>query len=118
MRFYGLDQVVVPTAAFQKAAKEILATYGGGGVVNPALSGDTDPTKTALAVGGSVLLLGAVFSTLTGVYMFRHTKDEKNTFWKIVGFAGGTSAMLAAITLLLGSVASGATALPAAQVQQ
>lgn len=117
MRFYGLDQVVIPTPAFQKAAKEILATYGGGGIVNPALS-DTDPTKAALAVGGSVLLLGAVFSTLTGVYMFRHTKDEKNTFWKVVGFAGGTSAMLAAITLLLSSVAAGATALPAAQVQQ
>jgi drug/metabolite transporter (DMT)-like permease len=115
MRFYGLDQTVVPTAAFQKAAKEILATYGGGGVINPALS--DAPPKAAFVVAGGALLLGSAFAALSGVYMFRHTKDEKNTFWKVVGYAGGVSSMLAAITLLLSSVASAVTALPATQGQ-
>jgi drug/metabolite transporter (DMT)-like permease len=120
MRFYGLDQVVTPTAAFQKAAKEILATYGGGRVINPDLSdmSDEGPRQFAGFMAGGALIFGAALSGLITVYIFRHVNDEKNTFWKVIGYVGGISGALSALTLLMSSVAAATISLPAQQAQQ
>ena len=115
MRFYGLDEMVVPTPAFQKAAKEILATYGGGGVVNPNLQGLGDGPRAAGFMAGGVLILGAAISALVTVYIFRHVNDEKNTFWRTIGYVGGISGALSTLTLLVGSATASVINLPAAQ---
>lgn len=115
MRFYGLDETVVPTAAFQKAAKEILATYGGGGVVNPNLQDLSEGPRAAGFMAGGVLVLGAAISALVTVYIFRHVNDEKNAFWKTMGYVGGISGALSTLSLLVGSIGAATVNLPATQ---
>ena len=107
----GLDEVVMPAAAFQTAARDILKTYGGGGPVNPYGLGDY-PGGGAVIVAGGVFLTGAAISTLVGIYIFRHVKDEKNTFWKVIGYGGGILSFFSALGLVFTSVAAVTAALP------
>lgn len=106
MSFYGLDQVVVPTAAFQKMARDILATHGQGRVLDPALSDAETPARTAALVASGALVVGAAISSVVAVFIFRHLRDEKDTFWKVVGYTGGISGILAALTLVMSSFAT------------
>lgn len=118
MGFYGLEDVMIPTSAFQKAAQNILATYGGGRVINPDLQDFSDaagPGTTAGVMAGGALLVAAGISGLVTVYIFRHVKDEKETFWKVVGWVGGISGVLSALTLLMSSVGAATVNLPAIQ---
>lgn len=116
MSFYGIEDVMIPTSAFQKAAKDILATYGTGRVINPALQGFSDapkPPPVAGALAGGGLVVAAALSGLVAVYIFRHVNDEKQTFWKVIGYVGGISGVLSALTLLMSSVAAVTVSLPA-----
>ena len=115
MAFYGLEDVMIPTSAFQKAAQNILATYGGGRVINPDLQGLSDGPQAAGVMAGGALLVAAGISGLVTVYIFRHVKDEKETFWKVVGWVGGISGVLSALTLLMSSVGAATVNLPAVQ---
>lgn len=116
MGFYGLEDVMIPTSAFQKAAQNILATYGGGRVINPDLQDLSEGPGTAAGfMAGGGLLVAAGISGLVTVYIFRHVKDEKETFWKVVGWVGGISGVLSAITLFLSSVGAATSVLPAVQ---
>jgi hypothetical protein len=102
--FMGLDSVIIPTDAFQAAARDILSTYGSGGPIKSVQGlGEAGPTERAIAAGG-ITLTGAALSTLVSIYIFRHVKDEKNTFWKVVGYGGGILGMFSAISFLFGTI--------------
>jgi hypothetical protein len=102
--FMGLDSVIIPTDAFQAAARDILSTYGSGGPIKSVQGlGEAGPDGRALLAGG-ITLGGATIATLVSIYIFRHVKDEKNTFWKVVGYGGGIMGMLSAFSFLFGTV--------------
>lgn len=111
-----LGQHVTATPVFQAAAREILAKRGAGGPVVSQFNGlgqnGLGQRHPELFGASATLLVGAGIMTLTSIYIFRHVGDEKNGFWKTMGYIGGIAGFAGSLVLFLSSIGVTAAAFP------
>lgn len=114
LQVLSLGQNFTATPIFQAAARDILAKRGAGGP-ETSYFGDLGQRHPEAFVGTGILLVGAAAMALTSIYIFRHVNDEKDGFWKVMGYVGGIGGFSGALILLLSAVGVTAAAFPFTQ---